>query len=182
VSTFSNFTFFLLLGLAVLARHHQRQGSFASAQVLLERALASAPGRLSYVDLDGVAVAYAHNLLALQRPAEARAFADAWLPRVRGAARVELAYNQAVAAWHLGDHAAAVRGLEAYRARHPDDPGCLYLLGTAALELGDQSLAREAFSDYLALDPAPADRARVEALLEEAASARAPAGPGPRGR
>ena len=152
-------------GLAVLALHHQRAGRPELAQPLFERALASYPGRLSYLHLDGTLLAYSNNLLMLERIDRARSVAEAAAAASEDPhMRLEHRYNAAVAAHTQGDHAAALEGFRAYRAAHPGDAGCLFLMARSAAALGQRELARELIGAYLRLPEQP-HRARVEALL-----------------
>ncbi len=153
-------------GLSQLARHYDRTGRFDAAGELYERALAPYPGRVSYVDLEGVMLARSKNLLARGRLEEAYELAREQQRLVqRPRLKEELEYNLAVAAYRLGRHDEALEIFGRYARAHPRDPSCHYLLGRTALALGEDALARRALERYLALAPGASDRAQVEGLL-----------------
>ena len=159
-----------LEGLSVLGRSLDQRGEHEAAGELLRLSLADYPGRISYLDRGGAALAYSYNLLARGQLKEALAFLKErgdW--KLKPAHREELDYNLAVAQFRSGETAAALAGFEAYHSKHPTDPSCLYFLGRAAMIEGDAQRAERALREYLQQAPGAPDRTTVEAWLKELA-------------
>ena len=83
-------------------------------------------------------------------------------------------YQRALSLYQQGRFAAAIPEFEAAFARAPL-PRLLFNLGQAHLKLGQASEALSCFSRYQALEPdlSPADRARVEEVMQRARAAQA---------
>ncbi|MBK8974626.1 MAG: hypothetical protein IPM29_01745 [Planctomycetes bacterium] len=157
-----------LEGLSHLGRARERGGDLRGAERCYRACLAPDPARVSYVDRDAVVVNLTQNLLVQGRSTEALALAEAADAHLRSAAhRAELRYNRAVAAYNLGHDADAVPLLAEYRALHPDDPVCAFLLGMAAARCGQRDVARAALRAYLdSGHPDPARRAAAAAAWD----------------
>jgi hypothetical protein len=157
-----------LEGLSVLGRTYDRLGHHERAGELFRLAQQEYPGRISYMDRGGVAIAYAYNLLARGEVQAAKEFLlgcrDQRFSSVRSR---ELSYNLAVAQFRLGEYKSALEGFQRYSVEDPTDPSCHYFMGRAAMLLDQRDSAKEWLGRYLELAPEAPDRNEVLAWLEE---------------
>ncbi|MEM8712779.1 MAG: tetratricopeptide repeat protein, partial [Planctomycetota bacterium] len=151
-----------LEGLSVLARHHDQLGEYRRAKPLWDRALASYPGRQSFIDLDATLISSSHNSLALGDVDEAYEQLSVRLDEMGPGLKDHARYNLAVAAWRLGKYEEAHRQFETYGRAYPGHASCQFLLGRACLVLGRYAEGLEALGHYLELVPDAADRPQVE--------------------
>jgi protein O-mannosyl-transferase len=139
-------------GLSHLGRAYERAGQLAAAERCYRAALRGSPHSISYVDRDALLVNLTHNLAAQGRQADAFALAARHVGSIRSRRhRLELSYNQAVAAYNLDRYSDALPLLREYDRHHPDDPICLFLIGASAAKTGNVQLARDSLRRYLAL-------------------------------
>lgn len=162
-----------LEGLAGLAAHYDRIGEFERAsnyfQACLEGPIrGDGRRRISYIESSSFLVNFSFNLIARQRPGEAkRLLRENWSGIKTARAREQASYNLAVCEYRERNFDAALPLLTEYAASHPADASCRYLLGVSAMELGQRDLARDSFRVYLELAPQAPDRDQVEGFLKQ---------------
>lgn len=139
-------------GLSHLGRAYERIRQLGAAERCYRAALVPWRGRVSYFDRDALLINLTHNLAAQGRQADAFEFAAANIGSMQTEShRLELLYNQAVAAYNLGRFPVALPLLQEYGRQRPRDAVCLFLIGATAAKVGDGQLARECLRRYLQL-------------------------------
>jgi len=150
-------------GAAVLAQYHDAQGDPERAAGYWQRALATRPQALSYVDFDGLVLGASRNQLTRGLPGEAYDLLVGALPSMqRPGHRAHARYNLGIAAFRIGRYEEALSALDLYRAALPEDPDGHFIAGQAAEKLERFDLALDAYAAYLALDVTPENRAAIE--------------------
>ncbi|GCB50649.1 lipopolysaccharide assembly protein LapB [Streptomyces sp. NL15-2K] len=136
-------------GIPVFTRYayvHELRGDVATAQRVLEQALASAtaPGDVAYVAtaLGQLAWNQGDHTTALHHYARALAADDTYVPALEGRARAQAA---------SGDRAAAIKGMEDVVARYPL-PGPLVELGELYEDRGGEGDRAKAHDQYALVD------------------------------
>ena len=155
-------------GQTALARALDREGRHAEATPLWLGALEPDAARISYRNMDVIAVNLGTNLLAQGRHEEAYALVGQLEPSIVAEdARQLAAFNRAVAAYRLERYAEALPEFERYAEAHPRDARSRLLLGACAIGVDDALKARAALRAFLELAaPDDPDRSTVEGWLE----------------